>query len=368
MSANEPALSPPSHVTPNLDNPQDIIRGVNFVTQGLCLPAICVCVGLRMFSRWRQLGALDWDDGFCIVSWLLMMGYCVCGILLSVSLHGGGNNQWEVANFEMETFLTIGYAAMVLYNPMALFVKLALLIITTRIFAPYKKEVWGIYVVMGLLVIYYMIAWFIKIFMCTPISAYWKREWDHCMNEGNIFIADAVFSSLSDLVILFLPLPLTWSLQMPTKKKFRVMGMLGAGGLATAFSVYRLGMVIQNETNPNQTIVFMKVVLTGNAEAGIGLICACLPAISALVARHRKDTSVDGTGSSYLHSSRSRIKDIPHKESQDEVELMHNAAESGTLGSAGGEDNGITRTVDFKVVTQSSVSEDRTVHAIGAAV
>ncbi len=117
-------------------------------------------------------------------------------------------------------------------------------------------------------------------------------------------MSDSIISVISDLAILVLPLPLTWSLQMPRKKKIRVIGLLGAGGLATAFSVYRLALIIHNGQSQDATVVLIKVILSGyvphssqpppissltnlppatsNAEAGIGLICACLPATSAL--------------------------------------------------------------------------------------
>ncbi|KAJ6437531.1 hypothetical protein O9K51_09737 [Purpureocillium lavendulum] len=157
----------------------------------------------------------------------------------------------------------------------------------------HRKTFIGIYVLIGIITAYYFSGFFIKLFVCWPISAYWHGETDKCMNQSAIITADAIMSVVSDLVILVLPMPLTWSLQLPKRKRLRVAGLLCAGGIATAFSIYRLALIITDKASQNQTIVFTKVLLSGNAEAGIGLICACLPAMNALFVRA-------GRGSSYL--------------------------------------------------------------------
>lgn len=149
---------------------------------------------------------------------------------------------------------------------MTLFVKLALLIIIGRVFGPvHKKTNTGIWVFMGMLVAYYASGLVIKIRICWPISAYWMGESEKCLNQGDIIMADSIISVISDLAILVLPLPLTWSLQLPDQKKLRVAGLLGAGGVATAFGVYRLILIIMEGQSPNATITFVKVVLSGYA-------------------------------------------------------------------------------------------------------
>lgn len=148
---------------------------------------------------------------------------------------------------------------------MALFVKIALLSILTRIFAPYRGKVWFIWVFLGCLCTYYTIALIVKIRICDPIPMYWlgPLPGGSCLDQTAALIADSVISVVSDIIILILPLPLTWSLQMSRNRKLRVIGLLGAGGLATAFSLYRLVLVLTSGSSPNQTIVFICVILSG---------------------------------------------------------------------------------------------------------
>lgn len=147
---------------------------------------------------------------------------------------------------------------------MALTVKLSLVLIIIRVFgAVHKKTMIGVYIFIAMITLYYISGLFIKIFICWPISAYWRGESKKCMNQSAIITADAIISVISDLVILLLPTPLTWSLQLPLRKRLRVIGMLCAGGVATGFSIYRLALIVRDGKSVNQTIVFTKVILSG---------------------------------------------------------------------------------------------------------
>jgi len=148
--------------------------------------------------------------------------------------------------------VTISYALM------TLFIKLSILSLIARVFAPYKRRMQGIYVLGALLVAYYFTSLILKIRVCWPISAYWRGERgdvDKCLNKSTVITADAI--------ILVLPLPLTWSLQLPPKKKLRVGSMLAVGGLATAFSAWRLHLILTDGHSPDATILFVQVVLSG---------------------------------------------------------------------------------------------------------
>ncbi|KAM5344187.1 hypothetical protein ACJ41O_012724 [Fusarium nematophilum] len=280
---------PPEGVEPNLESPQDVLKSCNYVTQALTMVFVTMFVATRFYAKLR----------------ILMIGYCITACVAGT--YGGGLNQWEVSKEDAEIFFKSGYAATIFYAPMALTVKLALVFIIIRVFGSvYKKTTRGIYVFVGIIVAYYVSGVFIKIFICWPISAYWRGETDKCLDQSAIITADAIISVISDLVILLLPTPLTWSLQLSRRKRLRVIGILCAGGVATAFSIYRLILILHDGKSTNQTIVFTKVILSGNAEAGIGLMCACLPAISALIVRRGQGYPYYGNQSHPTHGGFAR--------------------------------------------------------------
>jgi hypothetical protein len=104
----------------------------------------------------------------------------------------------------------------------------------------------------------------VKIVICLPIEGVWDPSVpSKCLDRQASFIADTAVASVSDLVILFPPIILTWSLTFSTIKKIRIMLMLGAGGLATATSFARLGLLLQKNSFNDATLNFTKFNLLG---------------------------------------------------------------------------------------------------------
>lgn len=159
------------------------------------------------------------------------------------------------------------YILTIIYAPLALAVKVALLSILVRLYASIYR--WMMQLIKAFLVIlccYYTAAMMIKIFMCRPISLYWEdfsESNGSCLNQRAALVADSVISVVSDAGILLLPIPLTWSLRTSRARKLRVIGMLGAGGLATAFSVFRLILVLKRGDTADQTRFFLRLILSG---------------------------------------------------------------------------------------------------------
>ncbi|KAJ5374991.1 hypothetical protein N7517_006997 [Penicillium concentricum] len=272
-----------------VEAPTDVLHTINLVTQYICIPVVTIFVALRFYTRFRFKQSLGVEDVACTISWLLFMGYCAIGIVIGE--HGGGYYFNELSSKQQIAFKKFCYIATILYCPMALFVKIALLSILTRIFSPYRGKVWFIYIFLGCLCCYYLVALIVKICMCNPIPKYWLGDQvqGSCLDQTAALIADSVISVVSDLIILIIPLPLTWSLQMSRNRKLRVIGILGAGGLATAFSLYRLVIVLKG--SKDESIMFVTVILSGNAEGGVGLICACLPVLNVMFAYYKKNYS-----------------------------------------------------------------------------
>ena len=141
-------------------------------------------------------------------------------------------------------------------------IKLSLLLTFSRVFHLHRKLVYSVYILLGILSAYYFAIFIVKIRPCNPISSFWEGEIANCVNQGATQSVDAIISVISDLIILLLPIPAVWSLQMQIKKKLRVVGMLGTGGAAIGFSIYRLVVVTRQGNAADQTLVFTKVALT----------------------------------------------------------------------------------------------------------
>jgi hypothetical protein len=108
-----------------------------------------------------------------------------------------------------------------------------------RFFTPREKMAWFIRGLTAVVVLYYVVILFVRIFICTPISAFWNGN-GRCLYLDAVFITDSFVSLITDGAILILPIILAYPLHLPLQKKIKVAAILGAGGLATISNIYRI--------------------------------------------------------------------------------------------------------------------------------
>lgn len=153
---------------------------------------------------------------------------------------------------------------MVNYGPTVFATKAAILVLLTRLFAPYRtycKCIWGF---LGVMALYYTVMLFLKILICRPISMFWGETTDgQCLDQRTLILVDNVISLVSDLVVLLLPCPLTRKLQVGLKAKLKIGVVFGVGGIACIFSLVRLVFIVNNGQSADQTYVFVQINLTG---------------------------------------------------------------------------------------------------------
>ncbi|KAJ5553203.1 hypothetical protein N7494_002581 [Penicillium frequentans] len=307
---------------------------VNYATQILCVVLVTPFVFLRIFVRWKLMNGLGVDDASCFIGW-------------------------------------ISYVATALYAPTALFVKISLITILIRVFQPYYRAMISLYVLLGTVIGYYTIITFVKIFICNPPAAYWSQTEipnATCFSQPGVIIADSVIGTVTDAAIFAFPVGFTCTLQMPFWKKVKVIVLLGLAGVAVAFSLYRLVIGVHERKHLHSTTLYMKSILTANAELGLGLICACLPAINVLTSwtrqkspsvkgyfnRHRKHdqpsghiydgpTTSDGRSrNQFVHS---HLSSCARRSSTDSTQLIANHEELGM--PAGDNNDGIIKMVSL---------------------
>lgn len=159
----------------------------------------------------------------------------------------------------------------VLYAPTALFVKASLTYILIKVFQPYYKGMVALYCLLAMIICFYFITTFIKIFICNPVSAFWnefQKDNATCLSQPGVIIADSVISFVTDMAIFLCPVVFISSLQMSIWKKVKVAFILGFGGVAVAFSLYRLVIGIHERNTPDQTTMLMKSILTAYVSWG----------------------------------------------------------------------------------------------------
>ena len=81
--------------------------------------------------------------------------------------------------------------------------------------------------------LFYLIETFLEIFECNPREKIWNKllTGGHCLTKSADFKASGIFNSVSDFVLLSIPMPPLWKSQMPLKRKVLTMGIFGMGVL-----------------------------------------------------------------------------------------------------------------------------------------
>ncbi|KAF6816528.1 integral membrane protein [Colletotrichum sojae] len=292
MSSQEAAAPPPQGVTPNLQNPTDVLHTINLVSQILSIVSVSVFMIIRIYVKVIISPPLQTDDWIAIVAWILSMAYSATALVMH--RYGGGFHVYEITKanfigFNKPSNLTSSrglYADTLVYGPNSYFTKLALLLIVTRVFRTYRKTVLGTYAVIISMTGYYLPVLVIKALICRPVSGFWDPDVKaDCFNQRAIFVADTAVSAVTDLAVLCLPIPVAVTLRMSWSKRLKVIAMLSAGGIATAASIVRMILVVQLQKSEDEPVDFIRFNLLGTAEVSIGMICACLPAVNILIMR-----------------------------------------------------------------------------------
>ena len=186
-----------------------------------------------------------------------------------------------------DEFLQWLYASSIIYCPTAYFTKVTLLLLIARVFAVKESVSRALHVFVFALLVAYLPIQAVKIAICTPVHSYWDPNVDgHCLDQRRIFLSDLCLAILTDLVILIVPIPLTWRLRMSWGKKLKIMLLLGAGGAATATTIYRLYAVVEFQKSTDVASDFVLLDILTVVELTIGVMCACLPATNLLL-EHR---------------------------------------------------------------------------------
>ncbi|KAF6220993.1 hypothetical protein HO133_002674 [Letharia lupina] len=127
--------------------------------------------------------------------------------------------------------------------------------------------------------------------ICRPI----RYRWDFaikgasCGDETKLGLFIAIVNFLQDVIVVVLPMPILWNLQMAVSRKAALTGMFGMGILICAVTVYRIQVTATNDnpSNPASQEKYALIALLTSLETLLGIISACLPILKPITKRLR---------------------------------------------------------------------------------
>ncbi|KAH8645570.1 hypothetical protein BGZ60DRAFT_257601 [Tricladium varicosporioides] len=257
---------------------------------------------LRLISRLALIRRATLDDFFIVVAWLIALAMSIA-ICLGTHYGLGKHDQYIRLDWR-GTLNRLQYAFLVLYNPALMATKTSILIFylsltsATRRF--FKLATITILVVVN---VAGCVLTILNIIQCLPINAafqYPQPSGARCIGILNLSLASAPVNIITDLAILFLPLPVFTSLRIPRKQKIVLVFLFATGVFVTAVDVVRIAYLQQasqiglhwgnlNDTQDNnmedQDFFWYasQSLMWSIVEANIGIICACIPTLKPAV-------------------------------------------------------------------------------------
>jgi len=80
------------------------------------------------------------------------------------------------------------------------------------------------------------VCWFVSVFLeqmllCRPLAFNWNPsiEGGRCANRPAAYLAAGIINLLTDLMVLCLPVPMVWKLQLSKRKKLALSSVFGVG-------------------------------------------------------------------------------------------------------------------------------------------
>ncbi|PYH93222.1 hypothetical protein BO71DRAFT_355726 [Aspergillus ellipticus CBS 707.79] len=238
------------------------------------LAFLCVC--LRVISRIERKQKLWWDDWMILFS--MAWNFVVVGFIFGMIHEGMGVHADQLPAWRIVLIAKFLLVAEILYVFNLVWTKLSILLMYYRIFHfPYFKK-WA-YIIGTFVILWVICITFMFVFICVPVQKVWEPSLPgHCINQVGTWIANAASTIATDLVILLLPLPQVWKLQLRLSEKVALTIAFGLGFFVVFASAYRF-TVLFSYTATDSSYTLAPTVGWTAIEMSAGIVSACLPTI-----------------------------------------------------------------------------------------
>ncbi|KAK8061888.1 hypothetical protein PG994_008254 [Apiospora phragmitis] len=274
---------------------------------------------------------------FCMLSCALTATFT--GLILKCSTMGIGRHIWDVPAPWLTEALKFFTISTYVYLILSACIKLMFLFFYRRLFLQHPKMKYTVGAAIAFVSLFHLAIFFATVFACSPIA----RQWDvsipgNCNNPEILPYLSGSVSSVTDIFVLLLPVPLVWTLHATTRKKFGVLAVFGVGVLSVslfpwlhrpeltlsstfsvcAASLVRLGMTPVLRSNFDATWNISTISLRATLEVNVGIVCGCSMLFPAFFKRHFPNFTVG----SLLHVLRSRLSGVSRKDSSDSSDYV----------------------------------------------
>ncbi|KAL8869933.1 MAG: hypothetical protein Q9174_003904 [Haloplaca sp. 1 TL-2023] len=141
--------------------------------------------------------------------------------------------------------------------------------------------------------------------LCQPIAFNWDGSLNgHCGDVAANCLAGAAVNTLTDILILILPMPTIWRLHVPFRSKVILSLVFGLGSFICIISIIRLRTLFFYTTAPMMVLLDSDGTHDNNLpilytvlESSLGVICACVVLMKPVFTHPKLKLSWKSSGS-----------------------------------------------------------------------
>ncbi|KAF9638831.1 pth11-like integral membrane protein [Lasiodiplodia theobromae] len=297
----------------NVDLAESRTRADNAAVIILILIA-SIAVALRLMARKFQHVGLKADDYIILAS--LIFVYATAGLSIAGGHYGAGKHIWTVEMSSLVLIIQILYGYTFVYAATVSSIKISILFFYHRVFTS-NDLAFKISLLVGgfLSSAYPIIIWVTMGNCCSPITYYWNQfhgAEGHCIDVNTFYLALGIINMVNDVIILTIPIPQILKLQMSTRKKAAVCGIMLLGSFVCIASIVRIYYLAVFIKTVDVTWLMGPVFIWSSVEPSIGILSACLPNLRPLFRSLRERmSSAERSHSSDRTGQRSGSSDTP---------------------------------------------------------
>ncbi|KAI2624938.1 hypothetical protein GGR54DRAFT_637836 [Hypoxylon sp. NC1633] len=307
-----PALPPPPGETSNFANPRTLVVSKN-IAMGISIPLATIFFFLRAYVRIWVKRTWIVEDWLALIAWAGTVA--VSGITAVLVAHNGGIHKWDLTTDQAHEAYYWFNIVTIHYGITICIAKLSVLCLYRRIFSPMRRSPFDISIVFLLVlhVLFYTATTIVKILECVPRAKIVDEGIPGtCVDISWVLDVSGIFNTITDLIVLLLPVKAVWKMKMQLKKKVTVVLVFTFGSCAPIFSLVGLLARLRGSHNPDKSWFQADIMIWGLAELTTGVLCVSFPELGALFMSKRSVPSPTIANGEHRHSDASHAKQPSH--------------------------------------------------------
>lgn len=265
-----------------------------------------VFVAARFFTRIYLVRSVKQDDWWILAAWVFAVAFSA-SICVAVR-NGLGRHKVDIPDSSFSSLRKSEYAFSILYNPSLMLTKTSIIAFFLSVMSKDVDPVfkWCNWLTLAVVNLFGVALTFLSIFQCRPVAAgyqYPSPPSAKCTDIVTLYLSSAPVNIITDVALLFLPMPILTGMRLPRKQKIILVVTFSFGAFVAVVDVIRIAY-LQNATLSRLTAAQDNRHSSGRVvedndfswyaslsfmwsavEVSLGIICACVPSLKPLFLR-----------------------------------------------------------------------------------